>query len=81
MSDRSPAGWYADPDHRQMQRYWDGGEWTEQWRPAPPPPPYGEGRSEAPSPLDRLTTVLGTWVLPALVLAVLVSVGIWYSTR
>jgi hypothetical protein len=28
-----PAGWYADPDGKPSERYWDGEEWTEMSRP------------------------------------------------
>jgi hypothetical protein len=31
-----PAGWYADPDGRPVQRYWDGNAWTDQTVPIPP---------------------------------------------
>lgn len=38
----SPPGWYPDPWHPGLQRFWDGLQWTVQ-RPgpvAPPPPPF-----------------------------------------
>lgn len=46
-----PAGWYDDPENPGQHRYWDGGQWTEQRRPAdgggtPPPAP---GAPSAPS--------------------------------
>ena len=28
-----PEGWYADPDGKPAERYWDGSEWTEKSRP------------------------------------------------
>ncbi|MFZ2239824.1 MAG: DUF2510 domain-containing protein [Gordonia amarae] len=28
-----PAGWYPDPQNVQLQRYWDGGQWTEHTAP------------------------------------------------
>ncbi|WFR72657.1 DUF2510 domain-containing protein [Prescottella defluvii] len=42
----TPAGWYADPDGKPVQRYWDGNRWTEHTAPqahapavaAPPAP-------------------------------------------
>lgn len=36
------AGWYQDPQNRQLQRYWDGSQWTTHTQPIapPPPPPY-----------------------------------------
>lgn len=30
-----PAGWYADPENPQGQRYWDGARWTEDRAPGP----------------------------------------------
>jgi hypothetical protein len=40
----TPAGWYADPDDPNRQRYWNGAAWTENRTepaaaPAPPAPP------------------------------------------
>jgi uncharacterized RDD family membrane protein YckC len=32
-----PASWYADPEGRGGQRYWDGTRWTDHWVPPPPP--------------------------------------------
>ena len=32
-----PAGWYADPEGRPMNRYWDGAAWTEQYAPLAAP--------------------------------------------
>ena len=44
------AGWYADPSDVSLERYWDGGSWSDSIRPAapasvgyatpPPPMPY-----------------------------------------
>lgn len=37
------AGWYQDPHNGQLQRYWDGSQWTTYTQPIappPPPPPY-----------------------------------------
>ena len=31
-----PEGWYADPDGKPAERYWDGSEWTDRSRPPPP---------------------------------------------
>ncbi len=41
MSSTTPAGWYPDgqtPDH---ERFWDGAQWTEQYRPVTPAFPTG----------------------------------------
>jgi Protein of unknown function (DUF2510) len=34
-ADTSPAGWYADPNDPQLQRYWDGSDWTQNTAPGP----------------------------------------------
>lgn len=35
MTDASPAAdWYPDPHESSRERYWDGSEWTQQYRPA-----------------------------------------------
>ncbi|HEX9683477.1 MAG TPA: DUF4190 domain-containing protein [Acidimicrobiales bacterium] len=39
----TPAGWYADPTNPGMERWWDGQEWHERFRPA-----EGVGISGAP---------------------------------
>lgn len=31
-----PAGWYRDPENTQVQRYWDGGQWTGHTAPLAP---------------------------------------------
>lgn len=33
MTDQMPAGWYPDPAHQNLQRYWDGIQWTEHTAP------------------------------------------------
>lgn len=33
-----PAGWYPDPNGSAIQRYWDGGAWTEHTAPLAAPP-------------------------------------------
>lgn len=35
MGASSPPGWYPDPGHTPRQRYWDGQQWTQQFRPLP----------------------------------------------
>ena len=51
-----PANWYPDPSNAAQERYWDGTNWTEQYRPtaAVPPPPmppaYGAPPYAAPGP-------------------------------
>jgi Domain of unknown function (DUF4282)/Protein of unknown function (DUF2510) len=35
-SDLPQAGWYHDPQHADMLRFWDGEAWTDQRRPVPP---------------------------------------------
>ena len=35
----TPAGWYPDPNNREMARYWDGATWAERTQPLPAPPP------------------------------------------
>lgn len=42
-----PAGWYADPSGQFTARWWDGQQWTDQVRPAAPPP-AGPAASGAP---------------------------------
>lgn len=45
---QAPPGWYDDPSRPNEKRWWDGGQWTEHFRPAPngvfadwlPPQPY-----------------------------------------
>jgi hypothetical protein len=34
---RPPAGWYADPEGRPMNRWWDGIAWTDQYAPLAAP--------------------------------------------
>lgn len=41
-----PPGWYADPGDAGLDRYWNGTEWADDWRPRarssqPPPPVLG----------------------------------------
>ncbi len=58
----TPAGWYPDPNNREVARYWDGATWAERTQPlpAPPPPPSekpsatppGAAPSESPDDMD-----------------------------
>ncbi|MDR0351024.1 MAG: DUF2510 domain-containing protein [Coriobacteriales bacterium] len=34
IDQQTPAGWYPDPSGSSRQRYWDGAQWTEQYRDA-----------------------------------------------
>ncbi|WP_420036746.1 DUF2510 domain-containing protein [Streptomyces sp. cg28] len=44
MTSQTPAGWYPDPGQvpggPRTERWWDGGRWTEQTRPATTPSPH-----------------------------------------
>ena len=64
MSDaQPPAGWYADPQDAQQQRYWDGTTWTGHTAPgaaAPASAPTGD----APQPAAPLPTGTPTWQMP-----------------
>jgi hypothetical protein len=33
IPEQPAAGWYPDPEGKPMLRYWDGGDWTEQFAP------------------------------------------------
>lgn len=47
-SGAAPAGWYEDGVTAGQERYWDGTQWTDQFRPlAPPPPPAPEPAAPA----------------------------------
>jgi hypothetical protein len=45
------AGWYIDPDQPELQRYWDGAQWTNHTAPAPSvAPPAAPSPTFAPAP-------------------------------
>lgn len=76
MSDVQP-GWYPDPAGAPEERYWDGGAWTSQTRPYPPPPALPKTPALARSTAHAKPTVLPnrasgskrrTWAVVAVVL-------------
>ena len=67
----APAGWHLQPDGQ--ERYWDGTQWTEQFRApvtsdptAPPPAPSWADSADSTAPSDHTQTfdVSGTQALP-----------------
>ena len=76
--DSTPAGWYPDPSDPQRVRYWDGGNWSGDSRPAFPNPatsgPFGSSATRAPRPWWQ------TWlaIVPGLLLCLpLGLIGLW----
>lgn len=77
---RAPAGWYADVQHTETERWYDGRTWTDRRRPATGGvPTVDDGRTgrgtTGPRHPDRpatlwLRTVLGAAALAAAVAAV-----------
>lgn len=68
----APAGWHLQPDGQ--ERYWDGTQWTEQFRApvtidptAPPPAPSWADSADATAPSDHTQAfdVSGTQALPS----------------
>lgn len=68
----APAGWHLQPDGQ--ERYWDGTQWTDQFRAplpsdptAPPPPPSWAASVEESRSLDETQAldVTGTQAIPA----------------
>jgi Protein of unknown function (DUF2510) len=47
----TPAGWFPDPERGDAERYWDGQQWTDQFRPVatapePPAPPAAPSQAD-----------------------------------
>ena len=54
----SPApGWYDDPDHAGMLRYWDGTRWANNWAPSQQP-------ATMPPPNNYPDAAAGWWADP-----------------
>lgn len=72
VSPTPPPGWYDDPEHAGMLRYWDGTAWTPHR--APPPPARAASSSTGLSDIgDWLTqTFRGLWARRAPLAAVVV---------
>lgn len=76
---RAPAGWYADVQHPQTERWFDGGAWTDRRRPATGElpavddghaTPDGRARRPARPPTGWLPTALGGAALATALAAV-----------
>ncbi len=65
MTDTPPAGWYPDPSVPGMQRYWDGGAWTDHTAPSATPAP-----SSGLPPLASFGQRVGAAVVDALVVVI-----------
>lgn len=61
---QTPAGWYADPNMVDTQRYWDGVQWSDQVRPMIDAPVLEPAYQAPPPPgpvLIRKNTKAGRW--------------------
>ncbi len=50
LEDAPPAGWYPDPERRDRLRWWEGADWTDEWR---VPPTAGEVEAVQRSVYER----------------------------
>ena len=82
-----PEGWYRDPQHVHLQRWWDGARWTEHTAPAVPVP-QGSVPGGAGNPYDVTRDVAtgrntaGMWALGLGLAAVVFGVmrsTVWLS--
>ncbi len=91
-SQNPPPGWYPDPQSPQMLRWWNGGEWTNDIRPATSIPPATPGEGEMRPVSDWMTETfrlmisnagsLFTLAVILLVPAALVSaLGLWFGIK
>jgi len=54
-----PPGWYPDPDSANIDRWWDGGEWTSHRRPAAPTGSGGNTGTDVRQVVGFLCLALG----------------------
>lgn len=52
LEDAPPAGWYPDPERRGRLRWWEGADWTDEWR---APPTAGEIEAVQRSDHEQMT--------------------------
>ncbi|MFF4751329.1 DUF2510 domain-containing protein [Streptomyces sp. NPDC002514] len=69
----TPPGWYPDPNAPRLERWWDGGAWTEHRRApgadvAPPVPEPNSGRAEAVALIAAGAVLVAAIVIGALLL-------------
>jgi hypothetical protein len=93
----TPAGWYDDPQQPRKQRYWDGNQWTEHFKPAPGLRRYGWVRKDgvwAPDTshrwirpsgtadnLGRVIVLVGAWVTAVLTIGYMLPYAIAVTRR
>ncbi|MFB7494849.1 DUF2510 domain-containing protein [Streptomyces sp. NPDC056161] len=73
MSMTPPPGWYPDPNAPRLERWWDGGAWTEHRRArgadvAPPAPEPNSGRAKAVALIAAGAVLVAAIVIGALLL-------------
>ncbi|HWJ85310.1 MAG TPA: DUF2510 domain-containing protein, partial [Cellulomonas sp.] len=64
-------GWYPDPEHPAMARWWNGATWTENRAPATPP---RKPRNTTATVLIVVGAVIGAFVLVGVLAAVAIPV-------
>ena len=70
-----PPGWYRQQDHSVLLHYWDGRSWTQQTRPAiPPPPPLDAWAASPPqSELTKFAIGAGSVILLIVISVLLIT--------
>ncbi|ROZ89035.1 DUF2510 domain-containing protein [Gordonia sp. OPL2] len=82
MTQPHPPGWYPDPHRRELQRYWDGEQWTDRTAPrgtSPKEPDFSPADADAKKRGTRRALIIAGVI--AVVVLVVIAVGAVVNQR